>query len=101
MTHYPTEHDAEDARQLLDTALLTDDDQLALERILSAFAADDACDDEAADILNNLRETAMPSADILSQARELPFGKPVELASSSTRFILSNEENGVKWSRSA
>ena len=99
MTYYPTEPDAEDAHHLLDVALLTDDEQLALDRIVAAFAADDACDDEAADILNNLRETEMPSAEILSQARGLPFGKSVELASASTRFILSNAENGVKWSR--
>ena len=99
MTYYPTEPDAEDARHLLDVALLTDDEQLALDRIIAAFAADDACDDEAADILNNLRETEMPSSEILAQARGLPFGKSVELTSASTRFILSNAENGVKWSR--
>lgn len=100
MTYYPTEVDAEDARQLLDTALLTDEEQLALDRVVSAFSADEACDDEAADTLNNLRETDMPSIEILSQARRLPFGESVELLSSSTKFILSNEENGVTWSRS-
>lgn len=92
MTYYPTERDAEDAQRLLDTVLLTDDEQLALYRIVETFSADDACDDEAAGILNKRRGTEMPSAEILSQARKLPFGESVELTSASTKFFLSNTE---------
>lgn len=99
MTYYPTEPDAEDARHLLDTALLADDEQLALEQILSAFEADDACDDEAADILNNLRETEMPPAAALAQARSLPVGKAIEMRSASAVFVVRNDKGGVQWQR--
>ena len=61
MTYYPSERDAEDARHIRNNTLPSDDEQLALDRVIAAFDADDACDDEAADVLNILREAGTGS----------------------------------------
>ncbi len=62
MTYYPNERDADDARRIRNNTLPSDDEQLALDRVITAFDADDACDDEAADVLNILREAGVSSA---------------------------------------
>ncbi len=59
----------------------------------------DACDDEAADILNNLRETEMPPAAALAQARSLRLGKAIEMRSASAVFVVRNDKGGVQWQR--
>lgn len=59
MTYYPNERDADDARRIRNNTLPSDDEQLALDRVITAFDADDACDDEAADVLNILREAGV------------------------------------------